>query len=364
MFVVMARTATEAEILGVKSHILSEGMTPYDHEGSAGTVIAVVGEFGQRKQELMNRLSGLSGVEQVTPISRPFKLTSREFHPEDTVIRLLDAVIGDGSLTMMAGPCSVESREQLMETADAVAAAGATIIRGGAFKPRTSPYSFQGLGVEALRYLAEARDRTGLPVITEVMEPNQVDIVAEYADIVQIGTRNMQNYSLLNAVGRVARPVMLKRGYGATVEEWLMAAEYIVSSGNPNVILCERGIRTFETYTRNTLDLSAVPLLHHLTHLPVIVDPSHATGKRWLVKPLAIGGVAVGADGVMVEVHPNPDDALSDAEQQLTLQQFRDLMADLVPIHEHTRSLHGDPVVAGSELGIGGSGTGPSLSKH
>ena len=207
----------------------------------------------------------------------------------------------------MAGPCSVESRTQLFETADAVADAGATILRGGAFKPRTSPYSFQGLGVEALRDLAEARERTGLPVITEVMEPNQVDIVAEYADILQVGTRNMQNFSLLMAVGRVARPVMLKRGFSATVEEWLMAAEYIVSSGNPNVILCERGIRTFETYTRNTLDLSAVPLLRQLTHLPVIVDPSHATGKRWLVAPLAIGGVAVGADGVMVEVHPDPD---------------------------------------------------------
>jgi 3-deoxy-7-phosphoheptulonate synthase len=364
MFVVMARTASEAEVLGVKSQILAEGMTPYDHQGSERIVIAVVGEVGPRKQVLMSRLAGLPGVEQVTPISRPFKLTSREFHPEDTVIRVLDAVVGDGSLTVMAGPCSVESRDQLMETADAVADGGATILRGGAFKPRTSPYSFQGLGVEALRYLAEARDRTGLPVITEVMEPNQVDIVAEYADIVQIGTRNMQNYSLLNAVGRVARPVMLKRGYGATVEEWLMAAEYIVSSGNPNVILCERGIRTFETYTRNTLDLAAVPLLHHLTHLPVIVDPSHATGKRWLVKPLAIGGIAVGADGVMVEVHPSPDEALSDAEQQLTLQQFRDLMADLVPIHEHTRSLHGDPVVASSELGIGGSGSDAALSKH
>jgi 3-deoxy-7-phosphoheptulonate synthase len=187
-----------------------------------------------------------------------------------------------------------------------------------------------------------------------VMEPNQVDIVAEYADILQIGTRNMQNYSLLTAVGRVARPVMLKRGYGATVEEWLMAAEYIVSSGNPNVILCERGIRTFETYTRNTMDLAAVPLLHHLTHLPVIVDPSHATGKRWLVKPLALGGVAVGADGVMVEVHPRPEEALSDAEQQLTLEQFADMMAALVPVHAQVRSLHGDPMVTGAALGIGG----------
>jgi 3-deoxy-7-phosphoheptulonate synthase len=361
VFVVMARNASEAEILGVKSQILAEGMTPFDHQGSERVVIAVVGEVGPRKAVLQSRLAALPGVEKVTPISRPFKLTSREFHPEDTVIRVLDAVVGDGSLTVMAGPCSVESREQLFETADAVAAAGATILRGGAFKPRTSPYSFQGLGVEALRYLAEARDRTGLPIITEVMEPNQVDIVAEYADILQIGTRNMQNYSLLTAVGRVARPVMLKRGYGATIEEWLMAAEYVVSSGNPNVILCERGIRTFETYTRNTMDLAAVPLLHHLTHLPVIVDPSHATGKRWLVKPLAIGGIAVGADGVMVEVHPRPEEALSDAEQQLTLDQFRELMASLVPIHEHVRSLHGDPVVSGSALGIGGSG---ELSKH
>jgi 3-deoxy-7-phosphoheptulonate synthase len=361
MIVVMATSATEAEVLGVKSQILAEGLTPYDHAGDDHVVIAVVGEIGSRRPILMDRFGALPGVEAVTPISRPFKLTSREFHPEDTVIRVLDAVIGDGSLTMMAGPCSVESRDQLFETADAVAAAGATILRGGAFKPRTSPYAFQGLGVEALRYLAEARDRTGLPVITEVMEPNQVDIVAEYADILQIGTRNMQNYSLLRDVGRVARPVMLKRGYGATVEEWLMAAEYIVSSGNPNVILCERGIRTFETYTRNTMDLAAVPLLHHLTHLPVVVDPSHATGKRWLVKPLAVGGIAVGADGVMVEVHPTPDQALSDAEQQLDLDQFRDLMATLLPVHELVRGLHGDPLVAVDALGLGGPG---GLAKH
>jgi 3-deoxy-7-phosphoheptulonate synthase len=361
MFVVMARNATEAEILGVKSHILAEGLTPFDHLGVDRVVIAVVGEVGARKPVLMSRLGGLPGVETVTPISRPFKLVSREFRSEDTVIRILDAVVGDGGLTVMAGPCSVESRDQLFETAHAVKAAGATVLRGGAFKPRTSPYSFQGLGVEGLRYLAEARDATGLPVITEVMEPNQVDIVAEYCDILQIGTRNMQNYSLLTAVGRVARPVMLKRGYGATIEEWLMAAEYIVSSGNPNVILCERGIRTFETYTRNTLDLAAVPLLHHLTHLPVIVDPSHATGKRWLVKPLAIGGVAVGADGVMVEVHPRPDEALSDAEQQLTPDQFRDMMTSLVAVHEHVGSLHGDPIVAGAALGIGSS---DGLGRH
>ncbi len=361
MFVVMAIDASEAEILGVKSQILAEGMTPFDHVARGHMVIAVVGEMGGRRAALSERLAGLPGVDAVTPISRPFKLTSREFHPEDTIIRVLDASIGDGSLTVMAGPCSVESREQLFETADAVKAAGATILRGGAFKPRTSPYAFQGLGVQALRYLAEARERTGLPVITEVMEPSQVDVVAEYADILQIGTRNMQNYSLLRDVGRVARPVMLKRGYGATVEEWLMAAEYIVSSGNPNVILCERGIRTFETYTRNTMDLAAVPLAHHLSHLPVIVDPSHATGKRWLVKPLALGGVAVGADGVMVEVHPRPDEALSDAEQQLTLDQFRDMMAAVIPVHDHVRSLRGDPTLSGAALGIGGNG---GLARH
>jgi 3-deoxy-7-phosphoheptulonate synthase len=360
MFVVMSHAATEAEVLGVKSRILAEGLTPYEHARESGTVLAVVGEVGSRREILMGQLAALPGVEQVTPISRPFKLTSREFHPEDTVIRVLDAAIGDGSLTVMAGPCSVESREQLLETAAAVKAAGATVIRGGAFKPRTSPYAFQGLGVEALRYLAEARDTTGLPVVTEVMEPNQVDIVAEYADILQVGARNMQNYSLLNAAGRVARPIMLKRGFGATIEELLMAAEYIVAAGNPNVILCERGIRTFETYTRNTMDLAAVPLLHHLTHLPVIVDPSHATGKRWLVRPLALGGVAVGADGVMVEVHPDPDSALSDAEQQLNLDEFRDLMRDLLPVHEHVRGLPGvDPSRAHVAAGAGGG-----LARH
>jgi 3-deoxy-7-phosphoheptulonate synthase len=361
MFVVMTVGATEAEILGVKGQILAEGLTPFDHVSGGRTTVAVVGEIGARRPELLERFAVLPGVETVTPIKRPFKLTSREFHPEDTVIRVMDAVIGDGSLTMMAGPCSVESREQLFETADAVKAAGATILRGGAFKPRTSPYAFQGLGIAGLRLLAEARERTGLPIITEVMEPSQVDIVAEYADILQIGTRNMQNYSLLQAVGRVARPVMLKRGYGATIEEWLMAAEYIVSSGNPNVILCERGIRTFETYTRNTMDLAAVPMLHQLTHLPVIVDPSHATGKRWLVPPLALGGVAVGADGVMVEVHPDPDSALSDAEQQLNFAEFESLMRELIPVHEHVRELRNGSSFSPSHVDLPAGG---GLSKH
>jgi 3-deoxy-7-phosphoheptulonate synthase len=361
MFVVMAVTATDADVNGVKSQIMSEGLTPYEHQGAERLLIAVVGEIGSRKTSLQAHLASLNGVETVTPISRPFKLSSREFHREDTVIRVLDAVIGDGSLTIMAGPCSVESRDQLLETADAVAAAGATILRGGAFKPRTSPYSFQGLGVEGLRYLAEARERTGLPVITEVMEANQLDIVAEYSDIVQIGARNMQNYSLLNSCGRTQRPVMLKRGFGNTIEELLMAAEYIVSSGNPNVMLCERGISTFETYTRKTMDVSAIPVLHQLTHLPVIADPSHATGRRALVPPLAMASVAAGADGIMVEVHPVPDQALSDGPQQLNFAQFADLMSRLVPLHELVRrpGLGADAGAAGTRAAApSAAGTG------
>lgn len=344
MFVVMRTGATEAEVIGVKGLILAEGLTPFENAGSDRVAIAVVGEIGSRRSQLMARLQDTPGVAAVTSISKPYKLVSREFHPENTVIRVLDAVIGDGSLTVMAGPCAIESREQLMETVDFVAAHGATIIRGGAFKPRTSPYSFQGLGVEGLRYLAEARERTGLPVITEVMEPSQVDIVAEYADILQIGTRNMQNFSLLLACGRAGRPVMLKRGFGSTIEEWLMAAEYIASAGNSQIIMCERGIRTFETFARNTMDLTAVPALHHLTHLPVVVDPSHATGKRWLVKPLAIGAVAVGADGIMVEVHPRPEEALSDGEQSLTFDLYEQMMTAVVGVHAHVKDLHGDLV--------------------
>ena len=354
MFVVMRSGASEAEVNGVKGLILAEGLTPFENAGTSRTVIAVVGELGKRREQLKQRLEGTPGVAQVTPISKPYKLVSREFHPEDSVIRVMDTSIGDGSLTVMAGPCSVESRDQLMETVDFVAAHGATIIRGGAFKPRSSPYSFQGLGVEGLRYLAEARERSGMPVITEVMDPSQVDIVAEYSDILQIGTRNMQNFSLLLACGRASRPVMLKRGFGATIEEWLMAAEYIASAGNPQVILCERGIRTFETTTRNTLDLTAVPLVHHLTHLPVIVDPSHATGKRWLVKPLAIGGIAVGADGIMVEVHPRPDEALSDAEQQLDFDMFASMMEAVTAVHEHVKDMHGDlHQASGTATGVG-----------
>jgi 3-deoxy-7-phosphoheptulonate synthase len=343
MLVVMSVAATEEQVQEVRRHIEADGLTPHESRGEQRVVIGVVGDVGLRKEQIMSHLAVLPGVESVTPISRPFKLTSREFHPADTVIEVGGTTIGGGSLTIMAGPCSVESRDQLLRTADAVAAAGATILRGGAFKPRTSPYSFQGLGMDGVRFLVEARDRTGLPIVTEVMEPSQVEIVALHADILQVGARNMQNYSLLMAVGRIQRPVMLKRGLSATIEEWLMAAEYIVSSGNPNVILCERGIRTFGTYTRNTLDLAAVPLLHRLSHLPVIVDPSHATGKRWLVPPMAMASVAAGADGVMMEVHPNPDDALSDGEQSLTLDQFRDLAPLLRQIHGEVQGLAAHP---------------------
>ena len=346
MFVVMAPAATEDQINSVKSHILAEGLAAHENRGVERVVIAALGEVGPRKEVLVSRFAALPGVESVTPISRPFKLTSREFHPEDTVVDVRGVKIGDGSLTIMAGLCSVESRDQLFETADGVAAAGARILRGGAFKPRTSPYSFQGLGEEGLLYLSEARERTGLPVITEVMDRSEVELVASHADILQVGARNMQNFPLLTAVGRSGKPVMLKRGLSATIEEWLMSAEYILSTGNLDVMLCERGIRTFETSTRNTFDLTAVPLLHHLTHLPVIADPSHATGKRWLVRPMALAAVAAGADGIMVEIHPNPDDAWSDGEQSLTLEMFSALAPVLRQVHEEVSSLGRDPAMA------------------
>jgi 3-deoxy-7-phosphoheptulonate synthase len=358
MIIVMTVGATEQEANDVREQIRANGLSPHDNYGTQRVVIAVLGDVAPVREHLMSKLSSMPGIESVTPISRPFKLASRESHPEDTVIEVKGTTIGDGSLTIMAGPCSIENPEMIIETAMAVAAAGATILRGGAFKPRTSPYSFQGLGVEGLRYLARASAESGLPTITEVMEPGQVEVVVEHSDILQVGTRNMQNYSLLTAVGKAGKPVMLKRGYGATIEEWLMAAEYIISAGQPNVILCERGIRTFETYTRNTLDLTAVPLLHHLTHLPVIVDPSHATGKRWLVRPMALAAVAAGADGIMVEVHPNPNEALSDGEQSLTFDQFRDMAGALRHIHDEVRTLIKDPFVTD------GPAIAAGLSKH
>jgi 3-deoxy-7-phosphoheptulonate synthase len=288
----------------------------------------VIGAIGDGLiQAHLQSLESAPGVDSVMPLSKPFKLVGRELKKAKTIVRIGGGLeIGGSCLTVMAGPCSVESREQLLTTARAVERAGATILRGGAYKPRTSPYDFQGLGIEGLKLLAEARALTGLKIITEVLSEENVSLVAEHADILQIGSRNMQNFALLKKLGRCGRPVLLKRGMSSTIKEFLLSAEYILSEGNPNVILCERGIRTFETYTRNTLDISAVPLLNELTHLPVVIDPSHGTGKRSLVKSMAKAAVAAGADGLLIEVHPRPEEALSDGPQSLSPEEFEELM--------------------------------------
>jgi 3-deoxy-7-phosphoheptulonate synthase len=342
MFVRINQSATAEQIAAIRSRATEAGLAVYDEASGRGLTLALLGPKGF-DEKLSDEFVAMPGVASVARPSRAYRLSSQEFREEPTIVKVRDAVIGGGSLTLMAGPCSIESREQLFEVAAGVAAAGATLLRGGAFKPRTSPYAFQGLGLEGLRLLAEARERTGLPIITEVMEPAQVDMVAEFADVLQIGTRNMQNFSLLNAVGRTRMPVMLKRGLSGTIEEWLLAAEYILAAGNRQVILCERGIRTFETAARNTLDLNAVPILRRLTHLPVIVDPSHATGKRWMVAPMSYAGVAAGADGVMVEVHPKPEEAWSDGEQSLTLPMFSRLAGELRTIHSVVSPMHANP---------------------
>ena len=289
---------------------------------STSDVVTVIGVIGERDVVAGLPLEAYPGVDKVLPILKPYKLVSREFRRSDTVITVCGTSIGGGHVALIAGPCSVESRELLMEAATAAKAAGATMLRGGAYKPRTSPYAFQGLGEEGLQMLAEARELTGLPVVTELMDPRHIEPVAKYCDIIQIGARNMQNFNLLSAVGEVDRPVLLKRGLAATLDELLMAAEYIVKEGNEKVILCERGIRTFETATRNTLDISAVPILKQRSHLPVVVDPSHATGKVDLVEPLSLASIVAGADGLMIEMHPNPAMALSDGAQSLDPAQF------------------------------------------
>lgn len=327
MIVIMSSHADEEQIQGVMARLESKGLKGHRSGGEERTVIGVIGT--RFEPQLGEQLEMLPGVERVTPVSKPYKLASREFKPFDSIVRVGDLEIGGREIVVMAGPCSVESREQVLETAEAVKAAGATVLRGGAFKPRSSPYSFQGMGEEGLRILAEVRQLTGLKVVSEVMEPDQVGPVAEHCDILQIGTRSMQNFPLLREVGKTDKPVLLKRGMAATIEEWLMAAEYIMASGNFNVILCERGIRTFETAVRNTLDLSAVPVVKRLSHLPVIVDPSHGTGKWYLVKPMAMAAIAAGADGLLVEVHPSPDTAASDGPQSLNLPNFAELMQSL-----------------------------------
>jgi 3-deoxy-7-phosphoheptulonate synthase len=297
----------------------------------------VIGLLGEERRIPIDRLRAFEGVEDVVPVERPFKLVGRELQPEDTVVRGSGFTIGDGGFTVIAGPCAVESESQILECAHFLKAQGANVLRGGAYKPRTSPYAFQGMEVEGLELLARAREETGLAIITEVVGAEDVEKVGEFADILQVGSRNMQNSRLLRRVGKSDRPVFLKRGQSATLEEFLLAAEYIVAEGNANVMLCERGIRTFERYTRNTLDIAAVPLLKQLSHLPVVVDPSHATGRRDLVAPLAVAALAAGADGVMVEVHPDPESALSDGPQSLTFAQFTEMMGDLVRVREALR---------------------------
>ncbi len=305
------------------------GFKVHSIQGTERAVIAAVGVGDVT--HCLESLRACEGVESAVPISAPYKFVSKQFKQEKTVVPVGNLGIGGGDFTVMAGPCSVETESQIMATAEAIARSGANVLRGGAFKPRSSPYSFQGLEEEGLRLLRKAGDATGLAIITEVMTVVNVDLVADYTDILQIGARNVQNFPLLKAVGRVNRPVMLKRGLSSTIKELLLSAEYIVSEGNPDVLLCERGIRTFETATRNTMDISAVPVLNELTHLPVILDPAHAAGKRHLIPPLARASVAVGADGMMVEVHPSPEKAWSDGEQSLTFDEFAALMTDLSP---------------------------------
>lgn len=332
MIIVMKAGATQQQIEHVFKKVQELGFKIHPIYGELRTVVACVGD--ERGKYRLQALESLDGVENVVPILKPYKLASREWHGSRTSItvpaprgsNLPSVTIGNGTIVVMAGPCSVESRDQILVTAELVKKAGAKILRGGAFKPRTSPYSFQGLEEEGLKLLAEAREKTGLLIITEVITPTDVPLIAEYSDILQIGARNMQNFVLLKEVGKLKKPVLLKRGQSSTLKELLMSAEYIMSQGNDQVILCERGIRTFEDYTRNTCDLSAVPALKELSHLPIIVDPSHSTGVRSLVIPISKAAIAAGADGLIIEVHPNPEEAFSDGAQSITPEQFTTLM--------------------------------------
>jgi 3-deoxy-7-phosphoheptulonate synthase len=326
LLIVMGAAATPEQVDDIVSRLEEAGCGAVVTPGREATVI---GAIGDRELLAVLPLEGYAGVEQVLPILKPYKLVSRELSPDPTVISVRGRRIGDGYFGFIAGPCTVESREQTMESARAVAKEGVTMLRGGAFKPRTSPYTFQGLGIEALEILKEAREETGLPLVTELMDPRHVELVVEATDVIQIGARNMSNFSLLEEVGRARKPVLLKRGPSSTVEDLLMAAEYIVKEGNSEVILCERGIKTFETSTRFTLDIGAIPVLKQETHLPVIVDPSHPAGRRDLVLPLARAAVAAGADGIIVEVHPRPEEALCDGPQLIPTSEFPDFAAEI-----------------------------------
>jgi len=326
MIIVLKSGASDGDVADVERRIRAMGYTPHTIHGELRNVIGAIGD--DRGKERLRALESLECVESVTPILQPFKLASREVKKGNSQVRIGGtAVVGGKDIVVMAGPCSVESRLQVLDVAHRVKAAGARVLRGGAFKPRTSPYAFQGLEEEGLKLLAEARRETGLPVITEVMEPDKVEVVAEHSDVLQIGARNVQNFSLLRRVGEAGKPVLLKRGMSTSIQEWLLSAEYVLAGGNPNVILCERGIRTFETATRFTLDLNAVPVLKKLTHLPVVVDPSHGTGHWEYVESMAMAAIAAGADGLLIEVHPKPEEALSDGPQSLKPDKFAALMA-------------------------------------
>jgi len=330
MIVVMQAGSSGGHIDAVLERLAEHGLRGHLVRGEERTVIGVVG--AAIPATLREELEHFAGVKETVRITQPYKLVSRELRPQDTIVDVRGVKVGGGGVVVIAGPCSVESEEQIMASARAVREAGATMLRGGAFKPRSSPYTFRGMGEQGLQLLAQAREETGLPIVTEVMTPNDVDLVARYADVLQIGARNMQNYQLLEEVGRTGMPVLLKRGLSATIEEWLLSAEYVVAQGNPNVILCERGIRTFETATRNTMDLNAVAVAKRRTHLPVIADPSHGTGKWYLVPPLALASVAAGADGIIIEVHPDPDRARSDGGQSLNPENFAALMPRLAAV--------------------------------
>jgi len=334
MIVNMREGATQQEIDHIVERVRSAGYQAHLTCGTEKTIVAAVGSGGRRNE--IEALRAASGVEDVVSISTPFKLVSKQAHPACTVVQVGNVAIGDGSLVVIAGPCSVESREQILQTALAVKAAGANMLRGGAYKPRTSPYDFQGLGEEALELLSEARALTGLPVVTEVMSSQDVEIICRHADMLQVGARNMQNFSLLRTLSESKMPVLLKRGPSATIKEWLLAAEYLLAGGNNQVVMCERGIRTFESeMTRNTLDLAAVALVKQLSHLPVIADPSHGTGRRDLVPIMSKAAIAAGADGIIVEVHPCPERALSDGPQSLDLTAFQQFMSELLPSREN-----------------------------
>jgi 3-deoxy-7-phosphoheptulonate synthase len=329
MIIIMRTEATPDQVREIENEIQRIGCKPFINPGVERKVIAVLGALDARKGDLVEHFSAFPGVARVDLISHLWKLASREYHPADSVVDVAGVKVGGDEVVVAAGPCSIETEAQTIEVARAVKAAGAKFLRGGAFKPRTSPYAFQGLGEEGLRFMAKAREETGLPVVTEVMDTHEVNLVAKYADVLQIGTRNMQNYALLKKVGTLKKPVLLKRGLGAKLKDLLMSAEYIMSEGNPNVILCERGITTFEDSTRNTTDINAIPVLKHWTHLPVILDPSHATGDWRYVGSISKAAVASGADGLIIEVHPDPTHAMSDGPQSLTPAKFAGLMDQL-----------------------------------